>query len=143
VSPDGTTIALTQATESGSEAALLTGTLAGDDTVVSRSGAAVGPYPLVVGWVDDETLALQVFRGGRRDLVAVDMATGEPRQLATFELGAPDSGQLAADLLDSPVVDAVEPPRPWDPVRVAVSAALVTLALLYVVLEVRRRRARR
>ena len=145
LSPDGHTIAMTEIANSGSQARILTGTVAGDDTQVDYVRADMGSYPYLLGWLDNHSLVVEATRASERLLVAVEVETGRQRILATFEQRNHDTAQYAIDLLRSPVVDAVPPPDPLDPRKAAALVGLGVLTMLWLAryFHIRRRRGRR
>ena len=98
----------------------------------------------VLAWADDQHVAVrqQQAEAGERfdvalsDLALVDVATGD----STVVLhDAPSDVQVAADLLGQPTVEAVEPPHPLDPRRVACLGVGLVLVAGWVLILWRRR----
>ena len=71
-------------------------------------------YYKILGWRDDHTVVAsgRYLAGGGWYAYAVDVRTGAQQKVLR---SSGDSTQLAAGLLDLPVVTRPEPPRPWDP----------------------------
>lgn len=87
----------------------------------------------VDGWRRDGRLVVtQVsFRTSRAQFSVVDPDTGRTTRLARLDPSEVGALQLAAGLLDAPVVDSPAPPSPWDPRAVAGSvAAIAALGVL-------------
>jgi hypothetical protein len=143
LSPDGRTVAMVQSDASGSTAQVLTDTVAVDAVDLQALDADLGRYPSVLGWLDDDSLAVVTYREDAKRLEAVDVGTGRTRTLSTFEQAQDTGTQFASDLLRSPVVRAEEPTRPVDPRKVAAGVALGVVVLLWLGIGVRRRRAQR
>jgi hypothetical protein len=143
LSSDGRTIATSQPNEEHDTGKLLAGPVAGDDTQLAPL-TFDAQYPVLLGFLDPDTLTALAFRHDERQVVTVDSRTGETHTLSTFEQVYDDGTQLASDLLRSPVVHAKVPPHPVDPRLVALwvgGGLLGLLFLVYLVVVVRRARA--
>lgn len=138
LSPDDRTLALTRYRTDG----LPVVRLAEAGSEESRVVEGVGRFPSVVGWLDQQVLAVVGARGDQRRLEAVDVTSGDVRTLARLP-GADNGMQLATDLLGSPVVRAEAPPEPADPRLVAGAVGLGVLLLAAAGLWWRRRRGTR
>jgi hypothetical protein len=96
-------------------------------------------YAIPLGWRDDHTLVVESQAG----LTTVDLTADNIEPIAALDLRLNVTLSFASDLLDSPVVRAKEPPRPWKPQVVFLVAAVPTGLLLWAVGRLRRRRAGR